>query len=37
MATGVDTVDAQHKQLIAWLNDLVQAIGQGRSRSEIEG
>ena len=37
MATGVDTVDAQHKQLIAWLNDLVEAIGQGRARSEIQG
>jgi hemerythrin len=37
MATGVDTVDAQHKQLIAWLNDLMAAISQGRARSEIQG
>ena len=37
MATGLDTVDAQHKQLIAWLNDLMEAISQGRARSEIEG
>ena len=37
MATGVDTVDAQHKQLIAWLNDLMEAIAQGRARSEIQG
>jgi hemerythrin-like metal-binding protein len=37
MATGLETVDAQHKQLIAWLNDLIEAIGQGRARSEIQG
>jgi hemerythrin-like metal-binding protein len=37
MATGLDTVDAQHKQLIAWLNDLMEAISQGRARSEIQG
>jgi hemerythrin len=37
MATGIDTVDAQHKQLIAWLNDLLNAISQGRARSEIQG
>ena len=32
MATGVDTVDAQHRQLIAWLNDLMEAISRGRAR-----
>jgi hemerythrin len=37
MATGVDSVDAQHKQLIAWLNDLLASISQGRARSEIQG
>lgn len=37
MATGVDTVDAQHRQLIAWLNDLLGAMNQGRGRSEIQG
>jgi hemerythrin len=37
MTTGLDTVDAQHKQLIAWLNDLMEAISQGRARSEIQG
>jgi hemerythrin len=37
MATGVDTLDAQHKQLIAWLNDLLGAMSQGRGRAEIQG
>ena len=37
MATGVDSVDAQHKQLIAWLNDLLAAVSQGRAGSEIQG
>ena len=37
MATGIDSVDAQHKQLIAWLNDLLAAISQGRARPEIQG
>ena len=36
MATGIDTIDAQHKQLIAWLNDLLVAISQGRARPEIQ-
>jgi hemerythrin len=35
MATGVDTVDSHHKQLIAWLNDLLAAMSQGRGRAEI--
>ena len=35
MATGVDSVDAQHKQLIAWLNDLLSAMSAGRGRTEI--
>jgi hemerythrin len=37
LATGIDSIDAQHKQLIAWLNDLLVAISQGRARPEIEG
>ena len=37
MATGVETVDAQHKQLIDLLNDLMEAITWGRARSEIQG
>ncbi len=37
MATGIDSVDAQHKQLIAWLNDLLVSISQGRARSEVQG
>jgi hemerythrin len=36
MTTGVDTVDAQHKQLIAWLNDLLAAMSEGKGRAEIE-
>ena len=37
MTTGVDSLDAQHKQLISWLNDLLSAMSLGRGRSEIEG
>jgi hemerythrin len=37
MSTGIDTVDAQHKQLIAWLNDLLGAMSQGRGRHQIQG
>ena len=36
MTTGVDSVDDQHKQLIAWLNDLLVAMSQGRGRLELE-
>jgi hemerythrin len=36
MTTGVESLDAQHKQLIAWLNDLLAAMSQGRGRTEIE-
>jgi hemerythrin len=35
MSTGVDTLDNQHKQLIAWLNDLLDAISLGRSGAEV--
>ena len=35
MTTGLDSVDAQHKQLIAWLNDLLAAVSSGRGRSEV--
>ena len=35
MTTGLDSVDAQHKQLIAWLNDLLAAVSEGRGRSEV--
>lgn len=37
MSTGVQTVDDHHKQLIAWLNDLLGAMSQGRGRGEIAG
>lgn len=37
MATGVESVDDQHKQLITWLNDLLAAMSQGKGRAEIAG
>jgi hemerythrin len=36
MSTGVDSLDNQHKQLIAWLNDLLGAMSVGRGRAEVE-
>jgi hemerythrin len=36
MTTGVDSIDDQHKQLIAWLNDLLTAMSQGRGRTEVQ-
>lgn len=37
MTTGVDSLDNQHKQLIAWLNDLLSAMSVGRGRAEVDG
>jgi hemerythrin len=37
MTTGDDALDAQHKQLIAWLNDLLTAMSMGKGRHEIAG
>lgn len=37
MSTGVASLDAQHKQLITWLNDLLEAVSTGRGRGEIDG
>jgi hemerythrin-like metal-binding protein len=37
MTTGVESLDSQHKQLITWLNDLLEAMSVGRGRSEIVG
>jgi hemerythrin len=37
MSTGLESVDAQHRQLIAWLNDLLAAVSEGRGRSELAG
>jgi hemerythrin len=37
MTTGVDSLDNQHKQLIAWLNDLLAAMSLGRGRGEVQG
>jgi hemerythrin len=36
MTTGVESLDAQHRQLISWLNDLLSAMSLGRGRTEIE-
>ena len=36
MSTGIEVIDNQHKQLISWLNDLLVAISEGRSRAEIQ-
>jgi len=36
MTTGVESLDVQHRQLIAWLNDLLSAMSLGRGRTEIE-
>jgi hemerythrin len=35
MTTGVESLDNQHKQLIAWLNDLLGAMSRGRGRAEV--
>ena len=37
MSTGVESLDSQHKQLIAWLNNLLGAMSEGRGRSEVDG
>jgi hemerythrin len=36
MSTGVDSLDSQHKQLITWLNDLLEAMSLGRGRAEVD-
>ena len=36
MSTGVEALDSQHKQLISWLNDLLEAMSEGRARREID-
>jgi hemerythrin len=37
MTTGVEALDNQHKQLITWLNDLLEAMSMGRGRAEVDG
>jgi hemerythrin len=37
LATGITTIDSQHKELFKRINDLVLAIKQHRCRSEIDG
>ena len=36
MSTGLDDIDAEHKQLIAWIDDLIELMKEGRGRSQIE-
>jgi hemerythrin len=37
LATGITTIDSQHKELFKRINDLVLAIKQHRCKSEIDG
>lgn len=37
LATGISTIDSQHKELFKRINNLVTAIKQHRCRSEIDG
>ena len=37
MSTGLEAIDAQHKQLIQWLNDLLEAMSIGKGRQELAG
>ena len=36
MSTGVESLDNQHKQLITWLNALLEAMSAGRGRTSVE-
>jgi len=37
LATGISTIDSQHKELFKRISNLVQAIKQHRCKSEIDG
>jgi hemerythrin len=37
LATGITTIDSQHRELFRRINDLVLAIKQHRCKSEIDG
>jgi hemerythrin len=37
LATGISTIDSQHKELFKRINNLVVAIKQQRCKSEIDG
>lgn len=37
LAVGIATIDAQHKELITRINNLLQAIKEHRCKSEIDG
>jgi hemerythrin len=36
MSTGLDDIDAEHKQLISWMDDLIDYMKEGRGRTQIE-
>jgi hemerythrin len=36
MSTGLPEIDAEHKQLISWMDDLIELMKQGQGRSQIE-
>jgi len=37
LATGISTIDSQHKELFKRINNLVIAIKEHRCKSEIDG
>jgi len=37
LATGISTIDSQHKELFKRINNLVIAVKQGRCKAEIDG
>ncbi len=37
LATGIDTIDSQHRELFIRINKLVQAIKEHRCKDEIDG
>ena len=37
MSTGVQALDDQHKQVITWLNEMLEAMLQGKGHAEIKG
>jgi hemerythrin len=37
MSVGIETIDAQHRELFKRINDLLQAIKEHRCKTEIDG
>jgi hemerythrin len=36
MSTGLADIDAEHKQLISWMDDLIDLMKEGKGRTQIE-